>query len=283
LEREMQRLNAVAFYQAGSRIREFWGRLELLKNQEGSNLGPDKKIDYLLARTFVTDIEPILSELRTLGAAVTAPPVERLIASLKKQGEKAGGHFTYGNLRDALGHIHETLRDELGQCHVFVLESRYAKYYEVAESLFGKGVAERFPSAAFEVDEAGKCLALGRSTASVFHLMRVLEIGIKAMARSLGISDPINPAERNWGVILRKLRVGIDEKWPRQVDRASGDGHLFDSLYASLDAVKNPWRNSAVHVESKYTPDEAEHILGMVKGFMAKLASRIDESGQPPA
>jgi hypothetical protein len=279
----MLRLKAAAFYTAGTRVREFWGRLEVLKKHAGPALGPDAAIDYILAKTFVTDFEPLPDELRTLGAVVTLPAVERLLASLRTQAEKPGGHYTYGNLRDVLGHIHETLKDELSLVHVFAVETRYAKYYEGTEPLFGEEVATKFPSAAFEIDEAGKCLAFGRATASVFHLMRILEIGIRSIARGLEIPDPVKPAERNWGIILKGLRSGIDAKWPHQANRMAGDGELFESLYASLDAVKNPWRNSTMHVESKYTPDEAEYIFGAVRGFMKKLAARMDENGEPKA
>jgi hypothetical protein len=38
-----------------------------------------------------------------------------------------------------------------------------------------------------------------------------------------------------------------------------------------------------MHVENKYTNDEAEHIFVAVKGFMMKLASRCDENGDPKA
>jgi hypothetical protein len=38
-----------------------------------------------------------------------------------------------------------------------------------------------------------------------------------------------------------------------------------------------------MRLETKYTPDEAEHIFSAVKGFCKKLASRIDEEGLPLA
>jgi hypothetical protein len=38
-----------------------------------------------------------------------------------------------------------------------------------------------------------------------------------------------------------------------------------------------------MHIEKKYTDDEAEHIFVAVKGFMKKLASRCDEMGEPKA
>jgi hypothetical protein len=59
------------------------------------------------------------------------------------------------------------------------------------------------------------------------------------------------------------------------------DGALFVELYAALDAIKNPWRNSKTRVEKKYTDDEAGHIFVLVKGFMERRASRMDENGGP--
>jgi hypothetical protein len=153
------------------------------------------------------------------------------------------------------------------------------------EPLFGGDFAEKFKTnGAFELDEAAKCRALSRPTAAVFHLMRILELGINALAASLGIPDPIKPAERNWAIILKKIKEdGIEQKWPTAADRMAGDGLLFESLHASLDAVKNPWRNEAMHVSGKYTDDEAKHIFVAVEGFMKKLSARMDESGLPLA
>ena len=161
------------------------------------------------------------------------------------------------------------------------MEQDKVRYYDPAEPLFGVDFASKFQSAIFEVDEAGKCFALGRPTASVFHLMRVMEIGIAAMSRCLGIDDPIKPAQRNWGIILKEIWKGIEKNWQTPGDRMTGDGVLFESIYASLDAVKNPWRNATMHVETKYTDEEAENVFVAVRGLMKKIASRMNENGDP--
>lgn len=62
-----------------------------------------------------------------------------------------------------------------------------------------------------------------------------------------------------------------------------GDRAFFEDVYVSLDAVRVAWRNTTMHVETKYTDDEAEHIFVAVKGFMKKLARRMDEDGEPKA
>ncbi len=82
---------------------------------------------------------------------------------------------------------------------------------------------------------------------------------------------------------MKNIRDAIDAKWPTTAARAGADGEFFDALYASLDAVKNPWRNATMHPANKYTDEEAEHVFDAVRGFMTKLASRCDEIGEPKA
>jgi hypothetical protein len=194
------------------------------------------------------------------------------------------GRITPKELKPLLSELYNRVRDEAEDKYFIVVKSKKVEYLQQSTSLFGVEFQSKFPSAAFELEEAARCFGLDRPTASVFHLMRVMEIGIGAVARCLEIPDPIKPAERNWGVILKKIWTdGIEKKWPTPAHRAIGDGVLFESIHASLDAVKNPWRNGTMHVENKYTDEEAEHIFAAVKGFMKKLASRMDENGEPKA
>ena len=37
-----------------------------------------------------------------------------------------------------------------------------------------------------------------------------------------------------------------------------------------------------MHVDKKYTEEEAEQIFSVVTSFMKKIASRMDEQGCPP-
>jgi hypothetical protein len=45
--------------------------------------------------------------------------------------------------------------------------------------------------------------------------------------------------------------------------------------------MQNPYRNATMHLDQKYTEEEAKHIFEIVKGSMRKLASRCDENGDP--
>jgi hypothetical protein len=192
--------------------------------------------------------------------------------------------FSMKRVGDLSEEIASSLKRELSMVDFYMIDKINRSYFNPLQSVFGKEFANKFPTqAVFEVDEAGKCLALNRPTAAVFHLIRTMEVGILATSRCLQIADPIKPAERNWGRILEKIKRMELKKKAEHGGSNSRRRSIFEALYASLDAVKNPWRNATMHVENKYTDDESEHIFAAVRGFMKKLASRCDENGEPYA
>lgn len=166
-----------------------------------------------------------------------------------------------------------------------ILPSDLARYYDSSHPHFGDAVQAQFPSAAYEIEEAAKCLAVSSDTAVAFHLMRVVELGIQAVSKCFGVPDPVKDAERNWGLILRKVKAamaqfdsGESKRWCNLTER-----DYFESAYMTLDAVRNVWRNPTMHVEKKYNSEEAMNMFIAVRSFMMKLAARMDEQGAPPA
>ena len=278
----MLKFNAAAFYRVTINWQHIWMMLRERgedRHKKTADRGVviefiDNPIALDLMRGHARELQ---SSLLTLGTRQTSKSVDRLIALVR------GDAFTNPELIGLLKEIDSRLRDELSDITVLTLSSKEQEYFEPAEALFGNDFETKFPSGLFELDEAAKCMALGRGTSAVFHLMRLMEIGVRAVARSLQIPDPLKPAQRNWGDILKKIWDAIERKWPTAASRMVGDGPTFEALYASLDAVKNPWRNATMHVENKYTDEEAEHIFVAVRGFMKKLASRMDEDGNPKA
>ena len=190
-----------------------------------------------------------------------------------------------GRYRSYAIELQGRVRDDLSAKIVMTIPYGKAAFFDPANQPFGAKVGTQFPSAAFEIDEAAKCLALARPTAAVFHLMRTMECGLQAVRKSLGIPDPVKDAERNWGGILRKFKDEIDRRNAQKPQQwtLAGNKTFFEEIYVSIDAVRNVWRNATMHVESKYLIDEAEHIFNAVRGFMMKVSSRVDEQGQPLA
>jgi hypothetical protein len=187
------------------------------------------------------------------------------------------------DFRSAINMSFRLLNNEL-KLQLFLYVSRHDKeLFEQTKPLFGIAVDTQFPCLTDEIGEAGKCLALERGTAAAFHSIRCLEAGIRAMSRCLGIPDPTRASGRNWGALLKSIKDEVDRRWPGSSSRMRGDGEFFDNAYAALAAMQNPWRNATMHLDQKYTPEEARTVFETVKGFMQKIASRCDENGLPKA
>jgi hypothetical protein len=276
----MRKFDAAAFHDVLTSMARTLRWLEIQKEsnpgwtkagQYGPAINERLEVEVLIERA--TTLRPLLEQI---GAGVTLAEVERHIKELRR------GWIYQDFLLLCYQRIIDRLTDELRLIYLYGVEAKNVKYLEPKEPLFGKDFQSAFPSAAFELDEAGKCLALDRSTASVFHLMRMMEIGLRAMSACLALPPPTKAGDRNWGSMLRAVNASIEAKTKAGTWRGD-DKATFAELYASLEAVRIAWRNATMHVENKYTDDEAEHIFITVKGFMKKLASRCDENGIPLA
>lgn len=179
------------------------------------------------------------------------------------------------------GHVQRLKDSIIGQSHTrfaLILDHKSKELWEPSKPAFGDDFKNKFQSCQYDLEEAGRSLALARSTATVFHLMRVMEAGLNAVHQCLGIQVQLVGNDRNWGNILGRIKTEIGRRGKNWNEK-----ELFQESYALLDSVKDAWRNATMHIDKKYTADEAHHIFNMIKGFMSKIASRMDENGMPVA
>jgi hypothetical protein len=165
------------------------------------------------------------------------------------------------------------IEDELKSKLFMYCPSEKAYYYFNSLKIFGETVIEKFPSIITDIEEAGKCYAVGRNTAAVFHLCRVVEVGLRALGKSLNIPE-LNPT---WETILKKCDVELSKPIKDRAVLWKTDDIFFSEATANLRAVKSAWRNPTMHVGSKYTDEEAENIFSAIKGFMKHLAVKLSE------
>lgn len=129
---------------------------------------------------------------------------------------------------------------------------------------FGTLVGRRFPGASYDIDEAARCLAMGRATAAVFHASRIIGRGLDAAAAWRGEANPPHQhGEQRWRLVVRWIRNDPD----------------CVALYQALDAVRAAWRGTTLQVGPKYTEAEAKQILAQVELFVRCLAGLCDEDG----
>lgn len=151
--------------------------------------------------------------------------------------------------------------------HFLCLTNKERDWYKPSSPIFVKEMTDKIPAIAEDADEAAKCLALSRPTACVFHLMRVMELGVQKLGETLGVALV---SEKNWQNILdetNKAIKALDHKQSRTKALAEVSSHLY--------GVKVAWRNEVMHPKQTYTPEEAEAIFNNVRTFIRELAGVI--------
>lgn len=168
------------------------------------------------------------------------------------------------------------IQSELTRHRFFLVhEPKWHRYSNDDRPLFGAPVASVFPEATPEIAEAGRCLALDRWTACVFHLMRAVEIALHHWSADIGAQLNIPVAQASMQEILnaadRKIReVG---NLPRSEQR-DADLEYLGQTSAHFRAIKDAWRNHVAHARTTYDERAANSVWTHARDFMAALAKR---------
>jgi hypothetical protein len=194
----------------------------------------------------------------------------------RRMGSRCKGGASHFELSQMVPEALNRLQDECGRHLMLMVEPDHIKYIEDPQffdstSGSAKKVSTEFPSAAEDIAESGICLALGRSTACVMHLSRVLEVGLQALANALGVTK-----QNDWGRYLRKIDEELQKRFASSGARTA-DEQFYSEAYTTFDAVRRAWRNPTMHVDKTYTVERAEEILISVRSFMRHLATKLHE------
>lgn len=147
------------------------------------------------------------------------------------------------------------------------------KHLVIDRYLFGEEVARAFPSTVVDIEEAGKCLAFERTTACVFHLMRVMEMAL----RILGLTLNLPTGNPTWEMILAKCDKEQAKPSSQRTPEWQNNDEFLAGATAMLRSVKNAWRNPTMHIDKVYTKEQAQDIWDSVRGFMRHLATQLKE------
>jgi len=176
--------------------------------------------------------------------------------------------------------IEKTVRDELEKKLFAFVPSAKAVFFE-QEELFGKAVKDAATAELNgEIKAAGNCLAADLNTAAVFHLMRVAEHGLHALAIHLRAW----PATRTsleyseWGEVLKAIRDVLNDRRnalpPGRGSAKEKEQRFYDGLLADLAYFLHD-RNPVSHLRGHYEADEAVPIFRKVGDFIKRLPPRV--------
>jgi hypothetical protein len=170
-------------------------------------------------------------------------------------------------IRGEVDDIRRRIIDQVESVFCLSLIKREQELFEPQHPLFGEEVEAKFSSMSEDISEAGKCLALGRPTACVFHLMRVMEIGVRRFGEVLNVTLA---DDKNWQNILDEINKAIkalDQKAALTKKYAGAAAHLYNVKLAS--------RNEVMHPKQTYTSDEAWKVFSATDAFIRDLANLI--------
>ena len=210
--------------------------------------------------------------VRDGGSLAFLDPAERSRAFRSMLGEEVEAMVDVQPVRMKWSQLGDEVRS-LSRC--FGAELRTIKFMSLSledSRLYLKNAPmdiSAFPSAQYDIQESARCLALGRETATVLHLMRVLEIGLAALAARFRVSFD----HRNWENIIGDIEKEIKNISTGQSKPSDWktQEQLFADVAKEFRYLKNAWRNHAMHAREKYTSSEAKGIFQHVSGLMKAL------------
>jgi hypothetical protein len=183
----------------------------------------------------------------------------------------------YSTLNEGLKTLLDVMIGQLGRRYYVPVPTDVADFYEKPESKFPLSMV-MFPSCAEDIREAGRCFALERYTACVFHAMGILQVGLYALADECKVRFPFKIELADWENVIAGIEKYIKDihALPKS-DHKDADLKFYSSLATQFRYFKNAWRNHVAHLREEYDKDQAHSILIHVRDFMEQAATRLKE------
>jgi hypothetical protein len=209
--------------------------------------------------------------------------------------EQRFGHFLrvinkpLSTYRD-LGHQVDVLRETLLDSVQFENFYHYPKGKSAAYLHRGKeweATLGKFLSAKEDIDAATDCYALGHNTACVFHLMRIGELGLRTLARSLKVEFPKTgkPVEwAEWNELIEQIQKKGREQANAQPPGPKRDAakDFYNGAVGQFEGFKDKYRNQVMHLRARYDELEALSAMNHVRDFMNSLSRKLNEKAKMP-
>lgn len=219
--------------------------------------------NYNLSKQDKDNCKDVISRVETNGDLYNFTSTHSAYRDVLSVLDDANFQLNGSHIEHQFNHLYSGLLFDLKREAFFHMPESHAKRYN-AKDPFGVDVTKDFPSALFDVLEAGNCFACGRYTASVYHSMRVLEHGLNAFLTEFPKLTPRTP---NWGDILGEI-----EKEVTGLPKSHAKKEQYLGLVTDFKIFKDAWRNDVAHIGSQYKIDDADSIYRHVRRFMQGLA-----------
>lgn len=232
------------------------GALESLAKIESDLVRePDWLADGGSRRAYVINaFEEVRGTLEGMDLALSAARAQSAAAMLAG-GESPTGAVVQGEIRA----LRESVGEELAEETLFKLSPDDADLLAVSEDAGQSGIVQGYPVAAFDLEEAARCLAFERWTAAMLHMGRALDEVLLVVASRHGIM-PL----RDWAQLIKEF--------DQRVEQLPVDGRVpwFEARLL-LEQLRAGWGNEARTAPDRATEESARACFAALTGFVHKL------------
>jgi len=185
--------------------------------------------------------------------------------------------FPSGHMLSTFENAIQQLKYAVEGTYFMQVDSRYANFMEDTTT-FGPEIDASFSRVGYDIRESLQCYALNRWTATVFHCMRILEAGLRALHIAIGL-HPVTEKDRDWGSVIRRMREKLADL--KKNGLPADQCRVFEELIDSFDSIRRSWRNPTMHIENRYDEAQSGAILIATGHFMRELSMKFDQEGTP--
>jgi hypothetical protein len=255
----------------------FFYSFQNLRNHELRAVGLQHEIeDQETLNGFKTTLDQTLEELFISCQRLGLHESQKIIGEVKLWARSS--FFSYGALSAKIEVLRSLIENEGQQRLIYVIKREKGDLLRETPDPW-QPIYDKFPSAKPDVRSARMCYALGEDTACVFHLMRVAETGLRALARERRVKIRRKPLEwANWQDVIRAIRAKTEPigKW-RAGPAKEAALDFYNGALGEFEAFKDAYRNNVMHARKSYSDKESASIMHHVCGFMTRLAAKVDE------
>jgi hypothetical protein len=208
---------------------------------------------------------------KAAGMPVTSAAAARLqtaLGAVDRSQSLDGGSYEARSIEDAIVGLVKAFHSDCERHTSLVVSPDRVTFLEQTEPLFGDAVSLKFGKIAADIAEAGKCYALERPTACVFHLMRVAEFAVKRLGKKLNVA--IDVEKEGWYQITVHINKAIDAL-PAQSTSQRSKKQALAAAAAHLNSVRIATRNDVMHPKATYTDEEAKTLFDATKALMQQM------------
>lgn len=262
---DMDIFDAPSFF---TNLQSFKGLQTQIEEMRREHPNENQIIEEELKQIWLADLENTANLLKSMHLELSI----FLIEDIKE--ELQSSIYTFGAFAGSLKELIRRIKHEMAQNLYLVIPRSKAEYY-LNHNLFGNEVASKFSDVNNDIERAGKCLATGNYTATVFHLMRVMEKGVQYLGGKLGVALT---NEKEWQTILNEINRAIkalSNPPTKMTTVMKEERDAYAAASERLQNVKDAWRNRTMHPKDSYDGEEAEEIFTATKRFMRHLTKII--------